>query len=92
MPAPGVLYGHPPDRAPRQKFAEHPEGGFERRTYARGWREDVDLGEKRGPRVLVIGDSHVEGVVRNGVYRFATGAEPDAMVDALDAFLANEAP
>ena len=32
----------------------------------------------------------LEGVVRNGVYRFATGAEPDAMVDALDAFLANE--
>lgn len=27
-------------------------------------------------------------VVRQGVYRFASGADPDAMVDALDAFLA----
>ena len=34
----------------------------------------------------------LEDVARNGVYRLATGAEPDAMVDALDAFLANEVP
>jgi hypothetical protein len=34
----------------------------------------------------------LEGVARYGVYRLATGAEPDAMVDALDAFLANEVP
>jgi hypothetical protein len=30
----------------------------------------------------------LDDVVRRGVYRFATGAEPDAMVDALDAFMA----
>jgi hypothetical protein len=34
----------------------------------------------------------LDAVARNGVYRLTTGAEPDAMVDALDAFLANEAP
>lgn len=30
----------------------------------------------------------LDDVVRRGVHRFTTGAEPDAMVDALDAFLA----
>lgn len=30
----------------------------------------------------------LDDVVRQGVYRFASGAEPDAMVDALEAFLA----
>lgn len=32
--------------------------------------------------------ARLDDVVRRGVYRFTTGAEPDAMVDALDAFLA----
>jgi hypothetical protein len=32
--------------------------------------------------------ARLDDVVRRGVHRFTTGAEPDAMVDALDAFLA----
>lgn len=50
----------------RQRWHEHPEGGYLRATNDRGFNEDEDTPlEKRGLRILVAGDSHTEGVVSN---------------------------
>ncbi len=49
-----------------QDFEEHPEGGWTLRTNARGMREDEEVrAEKPDLRVLVVGDSHTEGVCEN---------------------------
>jgi GDSL-like Lipase/Acylhydrolase family len=48
------------------KFAEHPDGGWHLRTNALGMRNDGEVSETRPDlRVLVTGDSHVEGVCAN---------------------------
>jgi len=50
----------------RQVWAEHPDGGYEERTNNLGFREDEPTATaKRDLRVLVLGDSHTEGVAAN---------------------------
>lgn len=49
-----------------QPFAEHPAGGYHVRTNSLGLRADRELASERPAlRVLVIGDSHVDGVCEN---------------------------
>jgi hypothetical protein len=63
---PGVHFGMLPDKNWRRKFAEHPAKRFVRRTNSMGWREDSDPGEAPTDLcVLVMGDSHTEGVCAN---------------------------
>ncbi len=55
-----------PDQEQRMPWPEHPQGSFVMRTNGQGLREDREIQvEKRGPRVLVAGDSHTAGVVNN---------------------------
>jgi lysophospholipase L1-like esterase len=50
----------------RRRFPEHPDGAFEVRFNAQGMREDADVRQDRPElRILVAGDSHVEGVCTN---------------------------
>jgi hypothetical protein len=63
---PGVHFGMLPNKSWKRKFAEHPAKRFVRRTNSMGWREDSDPGEAPTDLcVLVMGDSHTEGVCAN---------------------------
>ena len=63
---PGVHYTLVPNKRWPRKFAEHPEGKFLRRTNSLGIREDANPSETSADRcVLVMGDSHAEGVCSN---------------------------
>lgn len=63
---PGVHYTLLPDKYWSRKFAEHPEGEFLRRTNSLGIREDANPSETPVDQcVLVMGDSHAEGVCSN---------------------------
>jgi lysophospholipase L1-like esterase len=63
---PGVHYTLIPDKRWSRKFAEHPEGEFLRRTNSLGIREDANPSETPVDQcVLVMGDSHAEGVCSN---------------------------
>ncbi|MFT4540093.1 MAG: hypothetical protein ACI841_003552 [Planctomycetota bacterium] len=44
------------------KVPEHPRGGFHRRTNSLGLRNNEETREDFGLRVLIAGDSHVDGV------------------------------
>jgi hypothetical protein len=47
-------------------LAEHPQGGWDIRTNALGLREDQEVPEEKADlRVLVVGDSHVDGLCAN---------------------------
>lgn len=47
-------------------FPEHPEGGFVMATEAHGFREDGTVAARSSlPRTLLVGDSHLAGVVNN---------------------------
>ncbi|MBJ75825.1 MAG: hypothetical protein CMJ98_02285 [Planctomycetes bacterium] len=62
----GVHYTLIPDRRWQRKFVEHPEGRFVRRTNSLGIREDESPSETPVDQcVLVMGDSHAEGVCSN---------------------------
>lgn len=55
-----------PDRDDELPWPEAPAGSLVLRTNNLGFREDQDtLEEKSGFRILVVGDSHTEGVVAN---------------------------
>lgn len=59
---------HRPHARRRYEWDEHPKGGFEIYTNNRGFREDADTSPAPEPgvrRVLVVGDSQVDGVVAN---------------------------
>ncbi len=63
---PGVHFGVLPSKNWKRDFAEHPQKSFFRRTNSMGWREDSDPGEATADLcVLVMGDSHTEGVCAN---------------------------
>lgn len=62
---PLVLWRRFPDLASPRVFEEHPGGGFEFRTNSLGLREDAELPENPDARVLVLGDSHTDGVCEN---------------------------
>ncbi len=55
-----------PDADHTHPWPEHPRRKLRLKTNNRGYREDQPtLVEKRGPRILVTGDSHTEGFVWN---------------------------
>jgi len=63
---PGVHFGMLPNKNWKRDFAEHPAKRLVRRTNSMGWREDSDPGEAPADLcVLVMGDSHTEGVCAN---------------------------
>lgn len=63
---PGVHFGMLPNKNWKRDFAEHPAKRLFRRTNSMGWREDSDPGEAPADLcVLVMGDSHTEGVCAN---------------------------
>lgn len=57
---------HVPGAVRAVDFPEHPAGGFTMRTEAHGFREDGTVPEQGpGRRVLLVGDSHLAGVLDN---------------------------
>ena len=48
-----------------RRFPEVPQGVWQLKTNSQGFREDEELPEDPDARVLVIGDSHTDGVCRN---------------------------
>jgi len=74
------------------KFAEHPDGGWQLRTNALGMRNDGEVSETPPDlRVLVTGDSHVEGVCANQesctfvLGELLAGANPGRSIEVLNA-------
>jgi hypothetical protein len=58
-----ILRPHP-DRSRTWKWPEHPEGHIVLRTNDRGFHElEPTAPVKRGPRILIAGDSHTAGLV-----------------------------
>ncbi len=73
-------------------WSEHEGGGFRYRTNDFGMREDADVRVDDPPlRILVLGDSHVAGVVRNDesftniLEQMLGASRPPGAVDALNA-------
>ncbi len=63
---PRMIARHLPNRRVRSKFPEHPRGGWNIRTNSLGLREDGEVSPGRpDARVLVVGDSHVDGLCDN---------------------------
>lgn len=61
-----MLVRHRPHLRFERSSAEHPDGGWEIRTNALGLREDAEVSEEHPDlRVLVVGDSHVDGLCAN---------------------------
>jgi lysophospholipase L1-like esterase len=54
-----------PSTSYRQNWIEHADGGFHMRTNGLGLREDAELPLDPDLRILVLGDSHTDGVVPN---------------------------
>lgn len=65
-PHPRLWLAHVPGAQRRVDFPEHPAGGFTMRTEAHGFREDGTVASQAaGRRVLLVGDSHLAGVLDN---------------------------
>lgn len=63
-PHPHGYVARSPDLRLPFPFADHPTGGFRVVTDARGLRRDGPIPDG-APRILVLGDSHVDGVLDN---------------------------
>ena len=75
---PDLLSRHKPDLNLTQKLKEHPRKGWRLVTNSLGLREDGEpAAEKPDLRVLVVGDSHVDGVCDNA------DSFPNLLEDAL---------
>lgn len=62
---PLVWWRRAPDLRSGRRFPEAPRGTWVLRTNAQGFREDAELPDEPDRRVLVIGDSHTDGVCGN---------------------------
>ena len=63
---PHAYYDHAPDLNAWRSFKEHPDGGFYMRTNSLGMRCDYEpAAEQPDLRVLVAGDSHIDGICNN---------------------------
>ena len=63
---PQAIWTHEPDLDARRTFKEHPEGAWTMRTNSLGMRSDSEpRAERPDLRVLVVGDSHVDGICNN---------------------------
>ena len=63
---PQAIWTHEPDLNARRSFKEHPKGAWTMRTNSLGMRRDTEV-QNTSPdlRVLVVGDSHVDGICNN---------------------------
>lgn len=74
---PFAYYVHTPNLDAWRAFPEHPEGGFRMRTNSLGLRCDYEPAvEKPHLRVLIAGDSHIDGICNNSE-AFAAVAEAE---------------
>ncbi len=65
-PDPHAVFVYTPYQDHAVKWAEHPRGGWRHRTNALGQREDNDPSPSPPDvRILVVGDSHTDGVCDN---------------------------
>jgi lysophospholipase L1-like esterase len=71
---PEVYYVRAPNLRARREYAEHPGGGWVMATNSQGFREDAELPAAPDARVVVLGDSHVDGACNNR-YSFANVLE-----------------
>lgn len=63
---PDAYYTHEPDLDAERAFKEHPEGAWRMRTNSVGMRRDSEPSTSPPSlRVLVVGDSHVDGICNN---------------------------
>jgi len=62
---PEVYYIRQPGLFAPRVFDEHPGGKWVMRTNSQGFREDRELPESPDARVVVLGDSHTDGVCNN---------------------------
>ncbi|MEM7310774.1 MAG: SGNH/GDSL hydrolase family protein [Planctomycetota bacterium] len=80
---PHLLSRHKPSVIWRRVLEEHPSGGWRMRTNTLGLREDTEVAtEQPDLRILVVGDSHVDGVCDN----------VDAFPNVLERLLAERHP
>ncbi len=63
---PQAIWTHKPNLDARRPFKEHPKGAWTMRTNSLGMRRDTEV-QSASPdlRVLVVGDSHVDGICDN---------------------------
>lgn len=69
-------------------WPEHPDGKFEMKTNNFGFRNDQSTLEKKAPnqkRIIIIGDSHIDGVVANSESVAAVLAKNNPSWDVLNA-------
>lgn len=88
-----------PDNDKWYVFDEHPDGRINFSTNNRGFREDEDTPlQTDAYRVLVLGDSHAEGVVHNAesfanvLERLLDESRPDRAHDVLNAAVGTTGP
>ena len=89
---PVMLARHTPDLNQRFRMKEHPLGFWTMHTNSLGMREDAEPAEEQPDlRVLIVGDSHVDGVCNNDE-SFASRLEqmlserhPDRSIEVLNA-------
>jgi len=88
---PALYFRRVPNLAGGRPFPEVPGGAFVLRTNSAGFREDAELPEAPDKRVLVLGDSHTDGVCLNP-HSFANRLEtelarrhPGASIDVVNA-------
>ena len=89
---PGLFYARGANLEILRPFAEHPDGEFWIRTNSLGMREDDEPSvDKPGLRVLVTGDSHIDGVCNNSesvpnvLERLSAGSESGDRTEVLNA-------
>lgn len=87
-----AYFSHLPDVRSKVPWPEHPDGGYRVRTNSAGLRMDREIrAEKPDLRVLITGDSHVDGVGNNAEMVAAqleglwAKAHPGETVEALNA-------
>ena len=63
---PRAIWTHKPDLNALRRFKEHPDGAWKMHTNSLGMRRDSEPQQERPDlRVLVVGDSHVDGICNN---------------------------
>ncbi len=89
---PQAYFTHEPNLNARRSFKEHPDRGWTMRTNSLGMRRDSEPSSSSPDlRVLVVGDSHVDGICNNQENLCAIAesvleaAHPGASVEVLNA-------
>ncbi len=87
----GLYYRRAPNYESTLKSPEHPGGRWSMRTNSAGFREDAELPHDPDARIVVIGDSHTDGVCENSdsfanqLERMLAERRPGKVVDVVNA-------